>query len=182
MLHYRWISSPLGGLRLLAGAEGLKEVSFEHRAGALPEGAREDGGRHPALAEAERQLREYFAGTGRAFDLPLAPEGTAFQRRVWSALRSIPYGCTWSYGELARRIGRPGAARAVGAANHANPIAIIVPCHRVVGRDGSLTGYGGGLWIKRWLLDFEAAQAGAAPGASSGFQEGSSKGASGSVS
>jgi len=109
-----------------------------------------------ACESAVRQLTEYFAGVRRSFDLPLAPEGTAFQRSVWNELLQIRFGEHTSYGELARRLGRPDSARAVGAANGSNPIAIVIPCHRVIGRDGSLTGYGGGLPIKRWLLDHEA--------------------------
>jgi methylated-DNA-[protein]-cysteine S-methyltransferase len=104
---------------------------------------------------ARRQLAEYFAGHRRVFDLPLAPRGTPFQRAVWQALGTIPFGGTCSYADVAERIGRPGAARAVGAANGRNPIAIIVPCHRVIGRDGSLTGYAAGLARKRRLLDHE---------------------------
>ena len=102
------------------------------------------------------QLDAYFAGRLRRFELPLAPEGTPFQREVWSALTTIPYGETVSYGELARRVGRPAASRAVGAANGRNPIPIIIPCHRVIGADGTLTGFGGGLPIKRRLLQLEA--------------------------
>ena len=117
----------------------------------------EGGARDPsaALGEARRQLTEYFAGARRAFDLPLAASGTPFQRRVWEALRRIPYGETISYGELARRIGKPTASRAVGAANGRNPIAIVVPCHRVIGADGTLIGYGGGLPVKEALLALE---------------------------
>jgi methylated-DNA-[protein]-cysteine S-methyltransferase len=108
------------------------------------------------LARAAAQLAEYFAGTRRTFDLPLAPRGTGFQRIVWHALAKIPYGETRSYGELARAIGRPAASRAVGAANGKNPLSIVVPCHRVVGASGELTGYAGGVATKRWLLDHEA--------------------------
>lgn len=102
------------------------------------------------------ELREYFEGRRESFDLPLAPEGTPFQQAVWSELRRIPFGERSSYGALAARIGRPWASRAVGQANGANPIAVVIPCHRVVGSDGSLTGYGSGVPIKRWLLDHEA--------------------------
>jgi methylated-DNA-[protein]-cysteine S-methyltransferase len=109
-----------------------------------------------ALSEARAQLQAYFAGELRGFELPLAAEGTPFQQRVWRALCDIPYGETISYGELARRIGQPAAARAVGLANGQNPIAIVVPCHRVIGANGSLTGYGGGLERKRWLLAHES--------------------------
>ncbi len=125
-------------------------------------------GRHPvvpgadwerddeAFAELRRQLGEYFTGARREFDLPLAPRGSEFQVRVWDALREIPYGETESYGELAERIGHPGSARAVGAANGRNPIAVVVPCHRVIGSSGQLTGYAGGLERKRLLLDIES--------------------------
>jgi methylated-DNA-[protein]-cysteine S-methyltransferase len=112
------------------------------------------------FAEAVRQLDAYFAGTLRRFDLPLAPAGTPFQREVWQALREIPYGETVSYGELARRIGRPSAVRAVGAANGQNPLSIVIPCHRVIGSDGRLVGYGGGLPAKSALLELERRGAG----------------------
>jgi len=115
---------------------------------------------HPVLVDAARQLTAWFAGERIDFDLDLAPAGTEFQRRVWDELRRIDYGETISYGELARRVGRPGAARAVGLANGRNPISVIVPCHRVIGADGSLTGYGGGIERKRRLLDLEARLAG----------------------
>ena len=110
----------------------------------------------PVLAEAARQLAAYFAGDLMVFDLPLAPEGTEFQRSVWSALQAIPYGETWSYGEVAAAFGQgPQAARAVGLANGSNPIPIVIPCHRVIGADGTLTGFGGGLPRKRYLLELE---------------------------
>ena len=109
----------------------------------------------PLLAEAVRQLEAYFAGTLTCFDLPLRMEGTTFRLRCWEALSTIPYGETISYGEQARRIGNPKAMRAVGGANHHNPVCIVVPCHRVIGADGSLTGYGGGVDVKRWLLEHE---------------------------
>ena len=107
------------------------------------------------LAEAADQLAAYFAGRLRRFDLPLAPEGTPFQREVWDLLREIPYGVTWTYGQAAGRLGRPKSSRAVGAANGANPIPIVLPCHRVIGADGGLTGYGGGVDRKRALLELE---------------------------
>jgi methylated-DNA-[protein]-cysteine S-methyltransferase len=117
------------------------------------------------FGDARTQLAEYFAGRRRRFELPLAMDGTPFQRRVWQALREIPYGRTTTYGELARRIGRsPSASRAVGTANGRNPIAVVVPCHRVVGADGSLTGFGGGLERKRLLLELEAAALAGVPG------------------
>jgi len=109
----------------------------------------------PILARTVRQLEQYFAGTRRDFELQLAPEGTEFQRAVWKALLDVPYGATCSYGTIAQAVGRPSASRAVGAANGANPIAIIIPCHRVIGSNQSLTGYGGGLPAKRFLLDLE---------------------------
>ena len=109
----------------------------------------------PLLAEAVRQLEAYFAGALMDFDLPLRLEGTPFRLKCWEALRTIPYGETISYGEQARRIGLPKAVRAVGGANHHNPISIVVPCHRVIGADGSLTGYGSGVDVKRWLLEHE---------------------------
>lgn len=114
-----------------------------------------EAGEDPVLAEAERQLRAYFAGRLKGFDLPLAPAGTEFQRAVWTVLCDIPYGETWAYRDVAARIGRPAAVRAVGAANGANPIAIVVPCHRVIGANGTLVGYGGGLPAKTWLLAHE---------------------------
>jgi methylated-DNA-[protein]-cysteine S-methyltransferase len=146
---YTWMESPVGRLLLAADEKGLRKLLF----GGQPEpGWREDP---EALAEPVRQLRAYFAGELHDFDLPLAPEGTPFQLRVWRELRNIPYGQTISYGELARRIGSPNGSRAVGLANGANPISIVVPCHRVIGSNGKLTGYGGGLDNKRWLIDFE---------------------------
>jgi len=112
----------------------------------------------PRLAEVRRQLAEYFAGERREFELVTAPDGSEFQRRVWSALREIPFGETTSYGELAAALGRPGASRAVGRANATNPVCLVTPCHRVIGKDGSLTGFGGGIEKKRWLLEHESAQ------------------------
>jgi methylated-DNA-[protein]-cysteine S-methyltransferase len=114
---------------------------------------------HPVIRETLRQLAEYFRGERTEFDLPLDPKGTGFQRAVWKALLEIPYGETCSYGDLARAIGRPAAVRAVGAANGSNPIAIIIPCHRVIGASGKLVGYGGGLPMKRMLLDLETEHA-----------------------
>ena len=148
--------SPVGRLLLAGSADALRRVHFQ--SGPQPLRA-PDGWRHdPApFAEPLAQLQEYLAGERRAFDLSLAPAGTAFQLTVWSALREIPYGETVSYGELAQRLRRPGGARAVGLANGSNPLPIIVPCHRVIGADGSLTGFGGGLAIKRALLSLEGA-------------------------
>jgi len=144
------LPSPVGALVLVAGAEGLTAVSFEAR----PARAAEAPG-HPLLRRAAAQLEEYFAGKRQEFDLPLAAAGTPFQRAVWKELGTIGFGATCSYAELARSLGKPSATRAVGAANGQNPIAIVVPCHRVVGADGALTGYSGGLLAKRWLLDHE---------------------------
>lgn len=159
------IESPVGRLILAASDDGLTHLLFAEREGRpfrddrLPPCHGSSAARR-ILAETEKQLREYFAGRRRDFDLPLAPRGTEFQMAVWRGLRDIPYGETESYGDLARRIGRPRAVRAVGAANGANPISIIVPCHRVIGGDGSLTGYGGGLRIKKQLLELEGIERG----------------------
>jgi methylated-DNA-[protein]-cysteine S-methyltransferase len=139
-------------LTLVAGDRGLRAVLFPGEA--PPADVLE--GAHPVLASATRQLREYFDGDRRGFELPLDPVGTPFQRRCWLALSSIPYGTTISYGEQARRLGYPRGARAVGGANARNPIPIVLPCHRVVGSGGALTGYGGGLAAKRALLEHES--------------------------
>jgi methylated-DNA-[protein]-cysteine S-methyltransferase len=126
---------------------------------ATPDPSWERADELPILAETRRQLKAYFAGELTDFDLPLEPGGTAFQRKVWEALRRIDYGTTKTYGQIALEIGAPGSARAVGSANHDNPLAIIVPCHRVVGANGSLVGFAGGLHQKRALLDLESAEA-----------------------
>jgi methylated-DNA-[protein]-cysteine S-methyltransferase len=155
MTVYTLVPSPIGEL-LLAGDGGALERLYMQsgpRPFAIPPSWREDAA---PFADAVGQLREYFAGERRAFDLDLSPAGSAFQLRVWRALREIPYGETTSYGQLARSIGAPDAARAVGLANGRNPISVVVPCHRVIGADGSLTGFGGGLPNKRLLLDLEA--------------------------
>jgi methylated-DNA-[protein]-cysteine S-methyltransferase len=154
------MASPIGPLTLVAVGAALACVYMNDHTHAPPDTAfgPADPGPGPqadVLAEAERQLGEYFAGTRTEFDLPLAMPGTAFQQRVWAGLREIPYGETISYGELARRLGQPNASRAVGLANGRNPISIIVPCHRVVGSTGRLTGYGGGLDRKAHLLGLE---------------------------
>ena len=155
------IDSPVGPLLLVAAGGKLAGLYLDGRAPARVQATLDAAGGQPGpadtavLAEAARQLAEYFDGDRREFDLPLALDGTAFQRTVWEALLRIGYGETVSYGELADQIGRPTAARAVGLANGRNPVSIIVPCHRVVGSDGSLTGYGGGLGNKRRLLDLE---------------------------
>lgn len=161
MNYFTYVDSPIGMLKLSADERAVTALAFEPGAGASArpherrpgEGIEEpNAGPLPA---AVRQLAEYFAGSRRAFDVPLAPHGTPFQARVWRALMEIPFGATASYGEIARRVEKPGAARAVGLANNRNPIAILVPCHRVIGADGSLTGYGGGIERKRWLLELE---------------------------
>jgi methylated-DNA-[protein]-cysteine S-methyltransferase len=144
--------SPLGPLTLAGDHEGLHAMYFPGRSGPLDEGARDNA----PFTDALGQLEEYFAGERQAFDLPLVLEGTAFQRRVWDVLRTIEYGQTRSYGELAAEIGRLDRVRAVGAAVGRTPVPIIVPCHRVIGADGSLTGYGGGLHRKQALLDLES--------------------------
>jgi len=148
--------TPIGPLTLVADGDELVGVymqTHQHAPAAADFGERIDD--DPVLAETARQLREYFAGEREEFDLPLRPEGTAFQQRVWRALRDIPYGRTWSYGELARHIGSPTSSRAVGLANGRNPISIVIPCHRVIGANGSMTGYGGGIARKQWLLAHE---------------------------
>jgi methylated-DNA-[protein]-cysteine S-methyltransferase len=144
-------------LTLTATDEALTGVWFETSRHLPPLRNAERGSGGEILERTRRQLEEYFAGTRTVFDLPLVFEGTAFQKRVWNLLRDIPYGTTTSYGTLARRLGDPHATRAVGAANGQNPIPIIVPCHRVVGSRGELTGFGGGIDRKRWLLEHEGA-------------------------
>ena len=144
--------SPLGPLTLLGGQVGLRAMYFPGRSGPLDEAARDPR----PFADAIDQLAQYFAGQRRRFELSLSLEGTVFQRRVWAALAEIPFGCTTSYGELAAQICRPDRVRAVGAAVGRTPVPIIVPCHRVIGADGSLTGYGGGLQRKQWLLELES--------------------------
>jgi len=156
-MDYVWMETPVGRLLVAADEAGLRKVLFAGgRSGVQPQPGWRRNATH--MAEVVRQLRAYFAGQLRQFDLPLAPEGTPFQQRVWRELRKIPHGETMSYGELARRIGNPNGARAVGLANRANPIPIVVPCHRVIGRNGKLTGYGGGLKNKKWLLALERGQ------------------------
>ncbi len=159
MTHYsKTIWSPVGELTLVADGCGLAAILWENdkpdrvRLGTLIENPD-----HPVLLETERQLSEYFAGTRRSFDVTLSFAGTDFQKRVWAALLAIPFGETRSYGEIAEQLGAPGASRAVGAANGRNPISIIAPCHRVVGSNGKLTGFAGGLEAKAFLLDLERA-------------------------
>ena len=155
-IHYCHVDTPVGRLTVAATDAGLHAIEFpenrhpQRRAGWVE-------GDHPLLRQARGQLDEYFAGTRRTFDLPLSPQGTPFQRQVWLALASIPYGRTESYAQLAARVERPAAMRAVGGANGRNPLPIVLPCHRVIGADGSLTGFGGGLPTKRFLLQLEGA-------------------------
>lgn len=153
--YYHYYDSPIGKLLLAGDGSSLSLLGF-------PSGSMarrhekdwiEDASRFKTVI---RQLDEYFAGDRQDFQLELAPEGTQFQQQVWSALQEIPYGETWSYGELAKRIGKPKASRAVGAANGINPIPVIIPCHRVIGANGKLTGFGGGLETKSFLLKLES--------------------------
>ena len=148
------MDTPIGVLTLAADATGLRRIDFPPPR-PPPAGETWIEGGNDVLHEARRQLEEYFAGTRRDFELPLSPQGTGFQREVWSALGRIPYGGTWTYRDLAQCIGRPSAMRAVGAANGRNPLPIVLPCHRVIGADGSMTGYGGKIWRKQWLLEHE---------------------------
>jgi methylated-DNA-[protein]-cysteine S-methyltransferase len=151
---YRFLDSPVGGLLLARDEAGLRLMHFlsgDHSHQLAPGWQQRDD----AFDDVVSQLGEYFGGERRRFDLPLAPEGTPFQLRVWDALREIPYGETISYGELASRIGQRSASRAVGLANGSNPLPIVIPCHRVIGSNGKLTGYGGGVAIKERLLALE---------------------------
>jgi methylated-DNA-[protein]-cysteine S-methyltransferase len=150
--------SPVGPLSLVSDGQALVALAFERHSKPLRVLAEAQPGRDELLDETCRQLDEYFAGQRRVFELPLAPRGTDFQRRVWMALREIPFGMTKSYGHLAEDLGNPKAVRAVGGANGSNPISIIVPCHRVIGANGELTGFGGGLQRKRFLLALESGQ------------------------
>jgi methylated-DNA-[protein]-cysteine S-methyltransferase len=155
-LSYKFIDSPIGRLKLVASDKGLVAILWESdnpRRVRLSDLAEKND--HPSLVETERQLREYFAGKRKTFSLPLDMRGTPFQNHVWEALLAIPFGETRSYGQLANQLGNPRATRAVGAANGRNPIAIIVPCHRVLGSTGKLTGFAGGLEAKAHLLGLE---------------------------
>lgn len=154
VLYYDYLDSPIGSLLLAGDGEFLIELGFPEGKAARrhqPEWSRNAD----PFIECKRQLLEYFAGKLREFSIPLAPAGTEFQLQVWNALQTIPYGETASYGELAKKIGRPSASRAVGAANGKNPIPVIIPCHRVIGSSGSLVGFGGGLPTKEYLLTLE---------------------------
>ncbi len=163
LLTATWIESPLGPMLAIAGDEGLELLEFVDRRALETElralraklSSAIVPGEHPILARTATQLREYFAGTRRDFDLPLKQRGSAFQLAAWQALCEIPYGETRSYTDMARRVGSPGAVRAIGRVNGQNQIAIVVPCHRVIRADGTLCGYGGGKWRKQWLLEHE---------------------------
>ncbi len=159
-LEFAEVDTPIGTFRVVYEGRSVKSVDLLERGlpqSPIPEGATEHAGSLPP-GSPPRQLREYFAGKRQAFEVVVEPfSGAPFDRDVWSALAAVPSGSTVSYGELARRAGHPGAARAVGGSMRRNPVPIIVPCHRVVGEDGTLTGFGLGLWRKRWLLDKEGA-------------------------
>lgn len=157
MTTFTWHDSPIGRLLLAADDAGLRAIQFTQNRHPVKRDDDWREGSHPVLDAATAQLDEYFAGRRRQFDLPLAPRGTDFQRQVWNALRAIPYGQTRSYAQQAQAIGKPKAVRAVGAANGRNPLPIIVPCHRVIGAAGALTGFGGGLPTKQFLLRLEGA-------------------------
>lgn len=161
MIRYRRFTTPLGPVLATANESGITGIYFVGQRYEIAIGRdwREDGA-DPVLAECERQLGEYFAGRRRDFELPLAPAGSDFQQRVWREIARIPFGATISYAELAQRAGAAGSARAAGAATGRNPLSIVVPCHRVLGSDGSLTGYAGGLERKTRLLEIEGALAG----------------------
>lgn len=154
MMHYSYMTSPLGPILIAGDAAGLRLINFQ-RDTSLPQAASDWVEDRRSLRDAIDQLEAYFAGTLRIFTLQLAPAGTPFQQAVWQALQGIPYGETTSYGALARQLGKPQASRAVGAANGRNPLAIVIPCHRVIGSTGKLTGYAGGLETKEALLAFE---------------------------
>lgn len=167
-LTARWLETPIGAMLAIADDAGVRLLEFAERRALPKEIARLKRlvgpivfGDHPMLDRLDRHLAAYFAGDPTSCDLPLIQPGSTFAARVWTALRQIPLGATTSYGALAAALGRPEAARAVAGANGANQIAILVPCHRVVGADGALTGYGGKLWRKRWLIEHEARMAGA---------------------
>ncbi len=156
MIHYQHIDSPIGVLTIAADETGLRHIEFPtNRHGADRAGWQLSNNTLPVLSLARQQLDEYFQGRRKVFDLPLAPHGTAFQQDVWRTLADIPYGKTWSYRDLAIAINKPSAVRAVGAANGRNPLPIVLPCHRVIGANGSLTGFGGGIETKAALLRLE---------------------------
>ena len=153
---YKHMDSPVGRLTLVATDEGLAAILWERdRPARVPLNIVAENRLHPVLVETERQLDEYFAGQRREFEMPIDVDGTPFQRKVWRALRAIPFGETRSYGQIASQIGHASASRAVGAANGRNPLSIVAPCHRVIGSTGKLTGFAGGLDVKAKLLAFE---------------------------
>jgi methylated-DNA-[protein]-cysteine S-methyltransferase len=155
-LVYKFLESPVGKLKLVASDKGLTAILWKNDSPRrVPGKDLVQNDKHPVLMRAEFQLREYFAGSRQMFDIPLDMRGTTFQKSVWEALLAIPFGETRSYGELAKQLGRPSASRAVGAANGRNPISIVVPCHRVIGSSGKLTGFAGGLEVKAYLLGLE---------------------------
>ena len=156
-IRYAHVPSPVGALLVAASDAGLHAIEFPDNRHPVPRIGAWAAGPHPLIEAARAQLDAYFAGELERFDLPLAPRGTPFQLAVWRALADIPYGGTASYAQLAARVGRPSATRAVGAANGRNPLPIVLPCHRVIGADGGLTGFGGGLPTKRFLLELEGA-------------------------
>jgi len=160
MTTWTRIDSPVGPLLLAADEQGLRLIEFHAARHPATRGTDWREGDNEVLAMTRTQLSEYFTGERRSFQLPLAPRGTGFQRSVWNALADIPYGETRSYAQLAAGIGKPNAMRAVGAANGRNPLPIVLPCHRVIGADGSLTGFGGGLPTKHFLLTLEGALVG----------------------
>ncbi|MBE3669098.1 cysteine methyltransferase [Vibrio navarrensis] len=157
MNYYTIAPSPLGEMTLQANYEGILGIWFTTQT-TRPDDLGQENANHAVLSLALTQLDEYFTGKRTQFDLPIAAKGTAFQMQVWQALTTIPYGETWSYQELANVIGNPKAVRAVGLANGKNPVSIVVPCHRVIGKNGKLTGYAGGIERKRWLLERESNQ------------------------
>jgi len=154
-VNYAYLDTPIGTLLIAGDADAVLQITFPSRGRAAKAEAGWVESQRGPVGEAIRQLREYFAGKRTGFDLPLAPRGTEFQRSVWRQLQEIPYGETISYGELARRVGNPKASRAVGSANGANPLPIVIPCHRVIAGNGTLGGFGGGLPMKQTLLALE---------------------------
>lgn len=147
-LAVTYMNSPLGWLRLEGESMGLSKIDFVEEKG-------DDVLNEDSLQRAKEQLQEYFDGTRKEFNIYLSPSGTHFQKNVWTTLGQIPYGKTWSYEDIAKTLGDIKVIRAAASANGKNPLPIVIPCHRVIGKDGSLTGYSGGLWRKKWLLDFE---------------------------
>ncbi|PSW34324.1 cysteine methyltransferase [Photobacterium phosphoreum] len=152
-IYFHTMDSPIGCLILYATDHALTAILYEHQRPLIETATHTR--QHPLLTECEQQLQQYFTGIRQQFDLPLAPQGTDFQQRVWQALQTIPYGAHWSYQQLAMTIGNPKACQAVGMANSKNPLSIIIPCHRVIGKNGKLTGYAGGLDKKQTLLELE---------------------------